>query len=260
VIAGNDSTVNEEMGSTGGISNGGSMAVVDSTIAGNRGPVDGGINNHGSLTLTNSTVSGNSSSGDAGGIRNTGALTLTNSTISGNRANGAGGGLLSALPAARASLLNVTIARNTADADGDSTGQGGGVAVLGGTVALTNTVLAGNLTGAAQPSDCAGALASHGHNAIGNSAGCALTGSSTGNLVGVSIALGPLRDNGGRTFTHALPAGSPLIDGGAAASPAVDQRGAPRPFDGNRDGKAACDIGAYEAAPLPRVRLPIAVK
>jgi hypothetical protein len=28
--------------------------------------------------------------------------------------------------------------------------------------------------------------------------------------------------------------------------PAVDQRGAARPFDGNYDGTALCDIGAHE--------------
>ena len=57
--------------------------------------------------------------------------------------------------------------------------------------------------------------------------------------------LGSLADNGGPTKTHALLAGSAAIDSGAVC-PAKDQRGVSRPRDGDRNGSAACDRGAFE--------------
>jgi hypothetical protein len=57
--------------------------------------------------------------------------------------------------------------------------------------------------------------------------------------------LGPLQDNGGPTYTHALKSGSPAIDQAPCDRP-EDQRGVARPYDGNNDGQNGCDIGAYE--------------
>jgi hypothetical protein len=67
--------------------------------------------------------------------------------------------------------------------------------------------------------------------------------------------LGPLADNGGRTFTHAPLAGSPAIDAGDLAAvagaggvPLYDQRGTPfgRVANGDGSGGARIDIGAFE--------------
>lgn len=69
----------------------------------------------------------------------------------------------------------------------------------------------------------------------------------TGNL-DLDPLLGPLADNGGFTFTHALYPGSPAIDAGDPANcPATDQRGFPRPLDGDGLNGPRCDMGAYEA-------------
>lgn len=60
--------------------------------------------------------------------------------------------------------------------------------------------------------------------------------------------LGPLADNGGPTWTHALLPGSPAIDAGdPALCEATDQRGVARPKNGDGDGNPVCDIGAFEA-------------
>ena len=63
--------------------------------------------------------------------------------------------------------------------------------------------------------------------------------------------------NGGATQTHALVPGSPAIDAGDAVctdangNPLLtDQRGKPRTIDGNGDGTARCDIGAFEFFPV----------
>jgi VCBS repeat-containing protein len=64
--------------------------------------------------------------------------------------------------------------------------------------------------------------------------------------------LGPLQDNGGPTWTHAVLPGSPAIDAGTNdIAPPTDQRGFARIFDGNRDGFPVIDIGAFEVVNNP---------
>lgn len=79
--------------------------------------------------------------------------------------------------------------------------------------------------------------------------------------------MGPIADNGGLTWTHLPLAGSPAIDNGNAqcydtggSLLSEDQRGLPRPVDGDANDSIRCDIGAVEVQPGEggyRVYLPL---
>ena len=56
----------------------------------------------------------------------------------------------------------------------------------------------------------------------------------------------PLALNNWVTPTFALRPHSPAVDAAVAACPSTDQRRVTRPRDGNGDGVAICDLGAYE--------------
>ncbi len=109
-----------------------------------------------------------------------------------------------------------------------------------GQVHLTSTIVANNGSGG----DCAGHVVSNGYN-LDSDTTCFLTQPS--DLPGRDPLLAPLQNNGGTTPTLGLLNGSPAIDSGSPADcPPVDERYYLRPTDGNGDGIAACDIGAYE--------------
>jgi CSLREA domain-containing protein len=58
--------------------------------------------------------------------------------------------------------------------------------------------------------------------------------------------LAPLAQNNYHLETHALLPNSPAIDAGVGSCSAHDQRWQSRPVDGNDDGVAGCDLGAFE--------------
>jgi predicted outer membrane repeat protein len=231
-------------GNAGGIFVGSAVTLTNSTISGNvAGVGGGGIFAVVAATLNRSTVSANIAGADGGGI-NADTATLTNTTVSGNSATGNGGGLF----ADTATLLNDTIAENNAH-------DGGGIFHNpGGGFFLRNTIVALNLTDFGVSNvDVSGVFSSQGHNFIGDgTGGTGLNDGVNGDIVGTSDnpidpKLGPLQNNGGPTKTMALLAGSRAIDhGDNNAAPASDQRGFARKKDGNFDGVAVVDIGAFE--------------
>jgi hypothetical protein len=100
-------------------------------------------------------------------------------------------------------------------------------------------------------------LVSQGYNLIADTKGCTLSGNVANDLLNFDALLGPLQDNGGATWTHALLNHSMAIDLGAPIGcAATDQRGVARPIG------ARCDIGAFESSAQPpqRLYLPLALR
>ena len=136
-------------------------------------------------------------------------------------------------------------------------GRGGAIGTFGGSVALDNCILFGNV---AQESPVADEedlylhnngpiLSDIGHNIIGamaNAGETVFAATSTGNQIGVDPLLLPLGDYGGPTDAFMIsacdPAISPALDAGADLGVAEDQRGELR--------DASPDIGAIEG-PTP---------
>lgn len=114
-------------------------------------------------------------------------------------------------------------------------------------VALLDSAIAAPVGGGAA---CGAPLRSRGGN-VDPDGTC--IGDGPGDRPATPARLGPLADHGGPTRTHAPRAGSPLLDGGRAATcAALDQRREPRPVDGDGDGEARCDVGAVEFVPESR--------
>jgi CSLREA domain-containing protein len=216
----------------------------DGEISGNRADQAGAVQGEfAPLTLKRTLVSDNEA-------RFAGALVLNfdvdalieNTTISGNRGNpGAllndGGSMLV--------LVNSTITRNGAS---QGTTNVGGIQDVHGGFGLTflsNTIVSGNGPGFSAD-DCDRATSVGGGNIVGDSARCHFDADPSDQL-DVDPGLGDLADNGGFTRTH-LPGAAAIDHASAAACPADDQRGLPRPVDGDGDGEAACDIGSVEIA------------
>jgi hypothetical protein len=237
--------------SGGGISTGcllgsATATITNCTVSGNFGR---GIDNSATyggatLTITNTTIRGNSGGGiaNANGQTAKAIVTVSNSTISSNWADSGGGIYNSACGCCGASIVTVrnsTISSNAAE-------QGGGIYNTCGDAELGSTILNANSPG----ENIFGTITSLGYNVSSDDGGGYLNG--PGDQINIDPLLGPLQDNGGPTFTHALLPDSPAINAGDPSftpPPDYDQRGPG--FDRVVNGRI--DIGSFEiqSAPTP---------
>jgi parallel beta-helix repeat protein len=212
----------------------GALSVADSYFTNCSAAFNGGaIDSPGIfLAVANSTFFANSANnGGAVSIGNDG-VSFANCTFYGNTAASNGGAVVSVFNADY-SLVNCTVANNSAFV-------GGGFAILGGSLSLLNTIVAGNT--ATNGPDVSGFVNSQGNNLIGATDGSAgyvgtdLTGTAASPL---SALLGTLANYGGPTPVVPLLQGSPALAHGAVfGAPPTDQLGAPR--------VAPVDIGAVQ--------------
>src|SRR6476660_4176969 len=221
------------------------LTVTNSTISGNSantgfpgGDSGGGI--YGANLVENSTISGNSAATSGGGIY--GSIEIVNSTISGNSAGTSGGGIYN-FPYSL-NVANSTITGNSAPSGGGIYNKRPPVGDI--VVEISNTILNAGASGENIFND-GGTITSLGYNLSSDDGGGYLTG--PGDQINTDPLLGPLQNNGGPTFTHALLPGSPAIDAGDpnfSPPPFDDQRGCPRVINGR------IDIGSFERQPLGR--------
>jgi len=264
LISGNSSVGGGAAGAGGGVANyDGTLIIVDTMISSNSATIfGGGIVNEGWLTVSNSTLYGNMSIG--GAIFNNGTLTIANSTLSSNSASGGDGGgiynsgsdIIYGYPGVAILIVaNCTLSGNSGAAGAGiyNDGSAGSATLeIGGTI-LNDNDAGGNIT------NDSGSVTSDGYNLSSDAAGGdGSTGpggllNSTGDIRNTDPMLGPLQDNGGPTFTHALLPGSPAIDAGDpnfVPPPDYDQRGPGFPrVIANWSGSPRIDIGAFEASP-----------
>jgi hypothetical protein len=227
------------------------LRVTDSTLSRNLAGNDGaGIYNDSQTTganalFINSTLDNNDAGSQGGGAFNqaNSLLVFVNSTVSTNQAFSGGGVFNAGGTILRSSTVAQNASANTAGA------SGGNLLTLGpsGDTTVEHTIIANSPFGG----NCTGTSPVSNGNNLDTDGTCNLTGS--GDISAQPANLGPLQDNGGSTFTHALLANSLAIEAGQATcvnesgqALTRDQRGSLRPVDADNDGTSLCDIGAFE--------------
>ena len=163
-------------------------------------------------------------------------------------------------------IVNVTIANNSATggALGNNGGSGsagssraGGIYNESGTLTIKNSILAGNTaqqTGFEDSDFNSNAITTNGYNLLGSGTGNPTGGTQDQTIAPANVfttALGALQYFGSATQVHPPLTGSPAIDKGAAHTGiTVDQRNKTRPIDqsgiSSAPGGNASDIGAFE--------------
>ncbi|MFN7952699.1 MAG: thrombospondin type 3 repeat-containing protein [bacterium] len=227
---------------------GGALIVRDSSIVQNIGA--GIAGRKGPIRIERSLVSQNLRSGldfrsGTTGTPSDAVVELTNSTVSGNTAVFDGEKNVSVQVLVGDAALDLSSATIIAETPSDGVGEA--IVTAGATVSVLSSVVAGPCEHGfpiGSPVSAGGNVESPGNTCDFDHL--------TDQVNVADLRLGPLAYNGGPTMTHALLTGSPAIDaGGAESCPATDQRGKPRPIDGDGMNGAQCDSGAFEACGGP---------
>jgi predicted outer membrane repeat protein len=247
----------------GGVDNGGSLTITGGTFSGNQATQGGAIYNNGFYASMNDSAgtlfSSNTASSDGGAIYNSqgyfsviqalftgnasqssaasyvscggaicnvGTAFINESTFNTNTTSGSGGAIQN-YSSGYLYLEDDTIVGNTATVSGSGLDIAStAIPTINNTIVAENTAIAG-----AANSDCNGCTASNG----------------AANLIGVTVNLGPLAQNGGPTQTMMPLPGSPAINAGNPAPPGtegfdtIDQRGFTR-----LSPSGGLDIGAVQ--------------
>ncbi|MBW4680058.1 MAG: DUF4347 domain-containing protein [Microcoleus vaginatus WJT46-NPBG5] len=233
----------------------------------------------GSTIINNQVIKNGTGNALGGGIRMGNAeYTISNTTIANNWALTQGGGLWTG-ENSPGQIINTTFSGNKAHELDGTSGLGGAMMInnSGGTTNIINSTVANNYAGFMGGAFWGKNLTTTVKNSIfdkntaGNPWGVKQhvgepLVDAGGNIqfppknpndasdinvtTSITIAdplLGPLQDNGGGILTHALLAGSPAIDAGTGTgAAATDGRGQMRPQDGDNNGTAVVDVGAFE--------------
>jgi hypothetical protein len=214
------------------------VQITNSSITGNPGGAiysDTGRANCGgscpvTVSITNSTISGN-----GGGVHNS---TLSDTVVSNSTISDNGTGIYNDNGAIAASIYNTTMSNNGVEI------RNFNAPVV---VAMSHTIFNVSPGGHSILNDF-GTVTSYGYNVSSDDGGGYLNG--PGDQINTDPLLGPLQDNGGPTFTHALLPGSPGINAGDpnfTPPPFYDQRGPG--FDRVRNGRL--DVGSFEVQNPP---------
>ena len=250
-----------------------SLTINNSTIAANNlgagisvnfggGVLNYGIHGNATLTINNSTISGNQAFQGGGLFSNGGvtgsiaSVTINNSTFSGNYADQFAGAIVNLADEggqATVTVTNSTFAGNSScncNSDAGAIFNDGNTQPGGAVLEMANTIFKGGLENPRNIDNQGGVVISDGYN-LTNDAGVLNTNGGIGGFTGpgdqlnTDPILGPLQDNGGPTFTHALLKGSPAVNAGDpnfAPPPFFDQRGPG--FDRVANGRI--DVGSFE--------------
>lgn len=229
-----------------------SAVISNSTVSYNHAGNGGGIlvsDDGDGIEITNSTINNNSASKYGGGIWvSSGVLTVLDATISGNNVGTLSGGQGGGIVISGNGFTQPMILRNsTVTANTCSGPDGGGGIVDNNTAGVSDfesSIVAGNINSGSSTTNDADLAAGSGAISGANNLIVAANGVTLPpDTLSGDPMLGPLQDNGGLTWTHALQPGSPAIDdGNNVANLAFDQRGT----GFLRWSGSAVDIGAFE--------------